>query len=165
MSLRRWMRHLFATEWGMRRAFDRPTLDAISRAIQDVEARHAGEIRFAVEAALDVPDLWRKITPRERAVHAFGQLGVWDTEANNGVLIYVLMADHDVEIVADRGLAQRVPHEDWENVCHRMEVEFRKGDFAAGAIAGVEGVGELLARHFPSAGADRDELPNQAVLL
>lgn len=165
MAARRWMRHLFATEWGMRRRFDRPTLDAISRAIQDVESRHAGEIRFAVEAALDVPDLWRGITPRERAIHAFGQLGVWDTEANNGVLIYVLMADHDVEIVADRGLARRVPQAEWEAVCHRMEDQFRKRDFAAGAIAGVQGVGELLARHFPSMGGDRDELPNQPVLL
>src|SRR5690606_35649158 len=140
-------------------------LAQIEDAISEVESRHSGEIRFAVESALEPSDLWMGVTPRERALQIFSELGVWDTELNNGVLIYVLFADHDVEILADRGIAVRVPREQWENVCHEMEAHYRAGRFAEGSVAGIQSVGRLLAQHFPHAGADRDELPNQPVLL
>jgi uncharacterized membrane protein len=165
VQLTRTLRHLFSTRWGTRRRFTPAVLRRIEAAIADVERRHAGEIRFAVETAFDLPELWYGATPRERAIQVFGHLGVWDTAGNNGVLIYVLMADRDVEIVADRAIAARVPAADWEAVCREMEAEFRDGRFAQGAEAGIAGVGRLLAAHFPGAGADRNEQPDRPVLL
>jgi uncharacterized membrane protein len=165
MSLMRALRHLFATRFGMRRRFSDSTLGAIEQAVREVEARHAGEIRFAVETALDLPELWQGVGARERALQVFGQLGVWDTEGNNGVLIYVLFAEHDVEIVADRAIAQRASQAEWDAITRRVEDEFRAGRFEAGSVAGVRAVGELLARHFPARGGDRNEQPNQPVLL
>jgi uncharacterized membrane protein len=149
----------------MRRRFSDSTLGAIEQAVREVEARHAGEIRFAVETALDLPELWQGVGARGRALQVFGQLGVWDTEGNNGVLIYVLFAEHDVEIVADRAIAQRASQAEWDAITRRVEDEFRAGRFEAGSVAGVRAVGELLARHFPARGGDRNEQPNQPVLL
>jgi uncharacterized membrane protein len=165
MALARTLRHLFATRWGTHRRFTPAVLARIESAIADVERRHAGEIRFAIETAFDLPDLWYGTTPRARAVLVFGHLGVWDTAAKNGVLIYVLMADRDVEIVADRAIADRVPQAEWEAVCREMEGHFASGRFAEGSEAGIAGVARLLARHFPGAGGDRDEQPNRPVLL
>ena len=117
-----------------------------------------------IETALDIPELWAGVTPRERALQVFSHLRVWDTELRNGVLIYVLAADRDVEIVADRG-AIRISPVEWEAACRLMEGHFRAGRFKEGAVAGVEAVGELLEREFPARGRDRDELPNQPSLL
>ena len=165
MGFRRHMRHLTTTRAVMRRAFTDEVLADIERAIQAVERQHAGEIRFVIESALDPAELRRKLKPRERALQVFGALGVWDTEANNGVLIYLLIADRDVEIVADRGIASRVPPGDWEAICREMEQHFRAGSFREGSIAGIRRVGELLGRHFPRGGNSRNELPDQPVLL
>ena len=161
----RLLKHLFATRWGTRRHFTPAVLARIEEDITRLESRHAGEIRFAVETAFDLPELWYGVTPHQRAVLVFGQLGVWDTAGNNGVLIYVLMADRVVEIVADRAIAARVPQADWDAVCRAMEGHFRAGRFAEGADAGIEGVGRLLAQHFPGPGGDRDEQPNAPVIL
>lgn len=165
MSLTRWWKHLAATPLGTRRRFPRHVLQAIEKVITTVEAQHAGEIRFVIETSLDFAALRAARSPRERAIELFGQLGVWDTENNNGVLIYLLMAEHDVEIIADRGIAARVTPTEWEALCRLMEAHFREGRFREGAIAGVEGVGALLARHFPHHGGDRNEQPNRPVLL
>jgi len=165
MNFRRLFRHLFSTRSAMRVNFNEAALSEIELAIQEVESRISGEVRFVVEAALDVDDLFADTTPRARALTVFSHLGVWDTEANNGVLIYVLLADRDVEIVADRGIARRVPQAEWENVCHEIEAHYREGRFAQGSVAGVRSVGRLLEKHFPGQGADADELPNQPVLL
>ena len=165
MSPGRALRHLFASRWGTRRRFTAGVLAQIEKSIAALERRHAGEIRFAIETAFDLPELWYGTTPRERAVAVFGHLGVWDTEGNNGVLIYVLMADRDVEIIADRALAARVRQADWDAVCREMEGHFRAGHFAEGAQAGIAGVGALLARHYPGQGADRNEQPDAPVLL
>ena len=165
MSPGRALRHLFATRWGTRRRFTAEVRSRIERDIADLERRHAGEIRFAIETAFDLPDLWYGTTPRERALAVFGQLGVWDTAGNNGVLIYVLMADRDVEIVADRALAARVPQADWDDVCRGMKGHFGAGRFAEGAQAGIAGVGTLLARHFPAQGGDSNEQPDAPVVL
>jgi uncharacterized membrane protein len=159
------LRHFATTQWGLRRRFSQGVLADVEMAIREVESRHAGEIRFAVERGLELPALLRGVTPRQRALQIFGQLGVWDTEANNGVLIYVVLADRDVEILADRGISKVVPQSDWEMVCREMEQHYRAGRFAEGSIAGVRGVGRLLERHFPGGRADADELPNQPVLL
>jgi uncharacterized membrane protein len=165
MQVARTLRHFFSTRWGTRRRFTPAARARIEAAIKAAELRHAGEIRFAVETAFDLPELWWGVTPRQRAVHVFGQLGVWDTAANNGVLIYVLMADHDVEIVADRAIAARVAQGEWDAICREMEVAFRAGRYVEGAEAGIAGVARLLARHFPGQGGDRDEQPNAPVML
>ena len=160
------VRHLCASQTGTRRRFSPTVIAAIERAIEAAELRCSGEIRFAVDTALDLPELWRGQGPRERALEVFGQLRVWDSELRNGVLIYVLMADRDVEIIADRGAVHRIAQDDWEGVCRLMEADFRGKRFVEGALAGVEAVGRLLERHFPApAGHNRDELPNQPALL
>ncbi len=161
----RFLRHLIATPLVTRQRFSPPVMDAIEAAVAAAERRTSGEIRFAVETALDVPELWRGETPRERAQEVFAELGVWDTELRNGVLLYVLMADRDVEIVADRGASARIGAADWEAVCRIMEEHFRAGRFQEGAVAGVSAVGALLERHFPPAARDRNEQPDQGVLL
>ena len=165
MKLVRLLRHLFATRWSTQRCFTPEVCRAIESAIRDVEAKHAGEIRFAVETALDVPELWRDLPSRLRAVQVFGQLGVWDTAHNNGVLIYVLMADHAVEIIADRGISTHIGAAEWDEVCRQMQAHFHEQRFREGSVAGIQGVGRLLARHFPASAAGTDELPNQPVLL
>ena len=114
--------------------------------------RTPGEIRFAIETSLAPLHVSRTISaPRARALEVFAHLRVWDTEHNNGVLIYVQLADRDVEIVADRGFEGRVSPAEWEAVCRLMEEHFRAGRFKAGSIAGVDAIGDLLARHFPGA--------------
>ncbi len=163
MSIERTFRHLFTTGWSLRRAFDAAALQAIEQAIAEAERSHGGEIRFAVEANRGAIDLVRGITPREQALEAFARLGVWDTDANNGVLIYVSWADRDVEIVADRGFNGRVTEQEWAQVCHRMEQAFARGAARQAVVEGIHATGALIARHFPA--VDRNELPNRPVLL
>jgi uncharacterized membrane protein len=165
MNPTRFLRHVFATRWTTRRRFTPQVLADVETAIRETEALHAGEIRFAVETALDMAELVDDLAPRRRAMKVFGQLGVWDTAQNNGVLIYLLLADHVVEIIADRGIATRIPQSEWDGVCREMERHYRDGRFGEGSVAGVRGVGTLLARHFPGRRRDADELPNQPVLL
>jgi uncharacterized membrane protein len=165
MTAMRLLRHLCATRAGTRRRFSDAVDAAIESAIRAAETGTSGEIRFAIETALDIADLWAGLTPRERAMQVFAQLRVWDTELRNGVLIYVLGADRDVEIVADRAAASKIPAAEWETVCRLIEGHFRAGRFEAGAIAGVAAVGGLLERHFPAVSGDRNELPNQPTLL
>ena len=167
MDWGRWFRHLFAFEHRMHRAFPPAALDAIERAIDESERTHTGEIRFAIEGALEPGRVWRGTTPRERALEVFAALGVWDTESNNGVLVYVLLADHDVEVVADRGFNAKVDSDRWSAICDDMEQYFRAGRFQEGAVAGVKAVGRLVVMHYPRppGGSDRDELPNRPALL
>ena len=166
MRLARLLRHLTYAPWRVRAAFPPATLRTIAAAIRAAEQRHGGEIRFAVEGALDLPELWRDLSPRERAIEVFSQLRVWDTENNDGVLIYLLLADRDVEIVADRGIHRRADPGAWEQVCHGMEALLRERRFDEAALHGVAGVGELLARHAPQrAPGEHNELPDWPVLL
>jgi uncharacterized membrane protein len=159
------LRHLATGSRLLQRRFPEPALRAIESAIHEGEARHAGELCFAVEAALDPLAVMRGLSPRERAIAVFSELRVWDTEQNSGVLIYVLLADRDVEIVADRGIHKRVEQGEWEAICRQMEGEFRAGRFESGALTGIRAVSELLARHFPPTGRTRNELPNRPVIL
>ncbi len=159
------MQHLSSGRAAVRRAFPPRALDAIERAIRETEARHNGQIRFAVEAALDLSPLLAGQTARERAVEVFSQLRVWDTEHNNGVLVYLLLADRDVEIVADRGIHVRLGAETWEVICREMEAAFREGRFEAGVLAGMHAVGEHLARHFPARNGKPNEMPDRPVVL
>jgi uncharacterized membrane protein len=169
MQLGRLFRHVAATHWRTRRLFPSSTLDAIEQAIARAEQAHAGEIRFAVETALTPHHVWHGVDPRRRALAVFAELHVWDTELNNGVLIYVLLADRSVEIVADRGLQGRVRPAEWEAVCRLMEEHYRAGRFESGSIAGVDAVGALLARHFPAEtkrpADQQNQLPDRPTLL
>jgi uncharacterized membrane protein len=163
MSARRVLRHLFATGWSLRRDFDRAALAAIENVIALTELTHGGEIRFAIEASFGAPELMRGVTARQRALQVFAQLGVWDTEANNGVLIYVLWAEHDVEIVADRGFNGRVSAQQWADICQRMEHFFAQGKAQQAVTEGIRATGALIAQHYPR--TDHDELPNRPVLM
>jgi len=165
MSFGRRLRHLFTSGGSVRRAFPDASLARIEQAIARTESLHRGQVCFAIEAALDGPSLWTGQSAADRAVEAFGHLRVWDTELNNGVLIYLLWADHDVEIVADRGIHCRVGSDGWEAVCRQMEAAFREGRFEQGALAGIEAVGALLAAHYPGDGTERNELSDRPVLL
>ena len=165
MSLKRIMRHLSSGRATVRRVFPRQALDAIEQTIRETETRHDGQIRFAVEAALDLSPLLAGQTARERAIEVFSQLRVWDTEHNNGVLIYLLLADRDVEIVADRGIHVRLGNEVWEAICREMEKAFRSGHFEAGLLAGIHAVGEHMGRHFPARSGKPNEMPDSPVVL
>jgi hypothetical protein len=151
MQLARLIKHAAATHWRTRMLFPARVLDAIEQAIKRIEAAHRGEIRFAIETALTPWQVLCGLTSRARALEAFAHLKVWDTELNNGVLIYVQLADRSVEIVADRGFAGRVAQGEWDAVCRLMEQHFRAGSYEAGSIAGVDAIGALLARHYPAA--------------
>jgi uncharacterized membrane protein len=164
MQFMRLLRHVAAPHWRTRLKFPKSTLDAIEAAVSRAERMHQGEICFAIETALAPLHVVNDLTSRARALEVFGRLHVWDTEHNNGVLIYVQLADRDVEIVADRGLRAVSPAE-WEGVCRLMEDHFKAGRFEAGSVAGVDAVGTLLARHYPPAAVAQSDMlestPNQ----
>lgn len=161
MDLARIARHLLMTPGRLRKALPQRALAAIETAIAESEGQHAGQIRFAAEGALEAMPLFRGQSARERAIEVFAQLKVWDTEHNNGVLIYLLLADRDVEIVVDRGIAARIGDEQWARVCRDMEAAFRQGDYARAVIGGILAVTRHLASRFPAAGAHRNELPDE----
>ena len=169
MPVGRLIRHAVATHWRTRVLFPSATLDAIEKAIARAERTHAGEIRFAIETALAPLHILNDTAPRARALEVFAHLRVWDTEHNNGVLIYVQVADRDVEIVADRGFEGRVSPAEWAAVCRLMEEHFRAGRFEAGSIAGVDAIGSLLTRHFPpnlkAVSQSHNQLPDRPTLL
>jgi uncharacterized membrane protein len=167
MDWKRLFRHTVARRGTLRGAFPPATLEAIERAIAEFELTHSAEIRFAIEGALEPAEVWLGKTPRQRALEVFAALGVWDTEANNGVLIYLLLADRDVEIVADRGFNGKVSAAEWSTVCDAMERDLRAGKYETAALDGVREASTLLARHFPPVpgGRDQDELPNRPAVL
>ncbi|WP_434032690.1 TPM domain-containing protein [Cupriavidus sp. a3] len=158
-------RHLMMTHWHVHHAFPRETLNAIEEAIKLSEAMHGGEIRFALEGALHSTALLNGQSARTRAIEVFSQLHVWDTEQNNGVLIYLLLADHDVEIVADRGVHARVGADAWEIICREMEARFRHGEYQAGVIAGIQAVTRHMTQHFPARDHCQNELADKTVIL
>jgi uncharacterized membrane protein len=165
MELKRFWRHVLMSPLKARRAFPPETLDAIERAVKAAEARHRGEVCFVVEAELTTAQLWRSLDSRARALEVFAAQGVWNTAENNGVLIYVLLADRKVEVVADRGIDARVSQAEWQAVCRLMEEHFRAGRFRDGAVAGVEAVAVLLAREFPAGEGERNELSDRPVVM
>ena len=165
MGIKHIGRHLLQHRWRERRDFPPSVLAAIEVAIKAGEATHLGQVRFVVEGALDGAPLFRNQPARERALDIFSQLRIWDTAHNNGVLIYLLLADRDVEIVADRGIDAHVGTAGWEKICAAMETEFRSGQFERGVIKGIEAVSRQLATHFPATGAGRNELPDTPVVI
>jgi len=165
MDLARVLKHLFVPGWVARRAFPAAVLARIEDAVRESERTHRGELRFVAEGDLDLLPVLRGLTARERALEVFAGLGVWDTAENSGVLVYVQLVDHRIEIVADRGIAARVAQSEWDAVCRRMETAFRGGDYEGGALVGIREITALLARHFPPGAANPDELPDRPVVL
>ena len=165
MELARFWRHTLMSPLAARRLFPESTLDALQARVAQCEQHHRGEIRFVIEAELHTGQLWRELSSRDRAREVFAAQGVWNTAENNGVLIYLLLADRRVEIMADRGIAARVADSEWAAICRMMETHFRDGRFEAGALAGVDAVCELLTRHFPGAGARPNELEDRPSLI
>ncbi len=165
MSIKRIGRHLLEHHWRVRRIFTPRVLAAIEAAIKASEAAHSGQIRFVVEGALDGAPLFRNQSARERALDIFSRLRIWDTAHNNGVLIYLLLADRDFEIVADRGIDAKVGAADWEKICVEMEGDFKAGNFERGVIKGIEAVSRLMAGHFPAERGGRNELPDAPVVI
>ena len=139
----------------------------LSLRVSDSERLHCGEIRLCIEAAMPPSYTERNAPPRERALSLFGKLRVWDTEANNGVLIYLLLAERAIEVVADRGVARLVEADHWQSIVADMQVEFRQRHFEAGLLKAVDAVDTLLMRHFalPERTDNPDELPNRPQLL
>ena len=165
MGIRRIGKHLIEHRWRVRRIFPPQVLASIEAAIKAGEATHSGQLRFVVEGALDGAPLFRDQPARERALDVFSRLRIWDTAHNNGVLIYLLLADRDVEIVADRGIDALVGAAGWEEICTAMETDFRAANFEAGVVKGIDAVSRLLAAHFPKHGPGSNELPDAPVVM
>ncbi|HYF44275.1 MAG TPA: TPM domain-containing protein [Ramlibacter sp.] len=165
-KIRRILKHRWLDESDTRRAIPPELVERLTRRVAASEKRHTGEVRIYVEAGLPISYLWRGATPRERAVAVFGKLGIWDTEANNGVLIYLLLAEHAIELVADRGLNAKVDAQEWQRIVQRMGSAFRESRFEDGLTQALEEVSALLVQHFPAApgGANANELPDAPVL-
>lgn len=164
----RWWRHLGTGAWAVRRRFDNAALDRIQEAIRRSEALHRGEIRFAVEACLTPRELLAGLQPRDRAWQLFADHRLWDTEHNNGVLIYLLWADRAVEIIADRGAHRAVDPQVWLQACAALRRRLREGESVAGVIEAVDLIGEALTRQYPLSDAslvDADELSNAPIVL
>jgi uncharacterized membrane protein len=165
MGIGRIGRHLLQHRWRERKIFPPKVLAAIEQAIKAGEATNSGQIRFVVEGALDGVPLFRDQPARDRALDIFAQLRIWDTAHNNGVLIYLLLADRNVEIVADRGIDAKVGAAGWQKICADMETDFKAGNFESGVIKGIEAVSRQLAAYFPPHGAGRNELPDAPVVI
>ncbi len=163
--IKRLFRHLFIWPGIISRYFPVETMRRIEAAIAKSESMHLGEICFVVETNLHVFDIFRKKSAKKRAVEVFSQRQVWDTEQNNGVLIYLLLADHDFEILADRGIHHHVGGAGWEQICQEMEKLFRQGLFEAGVLYGIAQIGERLTQHYPANGKGINELHNAPIII
>ena len=172
----RWCRLLLRQLWQGEQAAWQAVPDAMAermmRRVQASEQRHTGQIRVCVEGALPLSYAWRagrgapvSAVVRQRALAWFGRLQVWDTEANNGVLIYLLLTEHRIEIVADRGLQRYVSTQDWQDVVSRLGTHLRSSDFEGGLTQALEEVSVLLVQHFPQAPGtpEMNELPDLIV--
>jgi uncharacterized membrane protein len=164
-TMTRLWRHFVTDRGDVHRRFSGDEFERIQRAIAEGEKQHAGQVCFAIEAALPLIRVSRRLRPRVRALEIFGLLRIWDTEANDGVLLYVLLADHAVEIVADRGIHARVGDAAWQTICHRIEAAFRAGRFADGVEQGIVEISALLAKHSPRIGPGRNEISDAPVVL
>jgi uncharacterized membrane protein len=160
------LRHRWLDDRDVAKLMPPELMQRLARRVAASERRHSGEIRICVEAGLPLSYLWREATARERAVAMFGKMRVWDTEANNGVLIYLLLAERSIEIVADRGLNQHVSQEAWREIVGRMSFAFREARYEDGLTQALEEVSALLVQHFPLADnqSDRNELPDEPTL-
>ncbi len=167
VKLQRFFTHMFYPLTASRLKLSANDLEELTQAVRTSEQRHSGEVRVVIEAALDASDLRAGRTSRERAEELFSELRIWDTEENCGILLYILGADRQFEIVADRGIAAQVSQSEWERISHLIEEKFHSGAFLAGLKLGLQEISALLAQHFPAANHDtsRNELPDKPLVL
>ncbi|HEX4856024.1 MAG TPA: TPM domain-containing protein [Limnobacter sp.] len=165
MDFKRILRHLLIAERHAKRIFTARHLEQIAQTIKASERFHSGEIRFAVESSLEFQPLLRSQTARQRAIEVFSRLRVWDTEHNNGVLIYILLADHAIEIVADRGIHSKVGTACWESLCRDIQASFSNQQFGEGSTVCVQAISKLLIEHFPDDGGGQNELPDTPIII
>lgn len=157
--------HLVSNPWQVRRCFSVEAMRRIEQAIAVSERSHNGEVRFVVEAGLHPYEILFKKTPRKRAIELFGRLNIWDTEHNNGILLYLLLADKDVEIVADRGIDRLVGYDNWDAICRDMESLFKKGEYEAAVLQGIAKISAYLQRHFPHETSRKNEISDKPLVL
>ncbi len=165
LMLRRWFSHFTTTHFTLRRCFPAELMNAIDAAITASEQSHRAEIRFAIETALPLGHLWRGVSCKERAREIFSRLGMADTAAHNGILVYVLLAERDIEIVADHGFDGKVAERVWDDICSSIAAAFRNAEYGRGSIQAIGRLSELAVVHFPPGPDNRDELPNRPVVL
>ncbi len=165
VNIKRWLRHCFSIKWGWRQRFPVATLSSIERAVADSERLHRGELCFVIENAMPGEKVWRGLSAFQRALEVFAEQGVWDTEENTGVLIYLCLADREVHILADRGVNRCVQAGQWERIVEVMQNEFRHNRFQQGALLGVAQVTDILVKHFPAGDANQNELPNSPAVI
>lgn len=163
--LKRFFRHVWMSPIILKRQFPAATLLAIGSAVAEGEKSHRGQVRFVIEAELTTGQLWEGISARQRAIDVFSLLRIWDTEENNGVLVYLLLADRKVEIVADRGIHRRAGDERWRAICREIEHHFRKGDFLGGSVTGIQKISAELAFYFPATGEQQNEQADTPVVM
>jgi len=163
--LKRLMKHLFIWPGIVKQYFPKESMQRIENAIALSERTHFGEICFVVESNLHAFDIVRKVSAKKRAIEIFSKFHVWDTAQNNGVLIYLLLADHDFEILADRGIHHHVGNEGWEQISREMEKHFKRGDFELGVLHGIAKITEHLDRHFPAETKNANELSNAPIVI
>jgi uncharacterized membrane protein len=161
----RWLKHTFILPWYWRLKFPVSVLSAIEKAVRQSETEHRGELRFAIENALAPGWVWQGMKARQRAWQVFSNLRVWDTEENSGVLIYILLADREVDIIADRGICKLVEQSEWDRIAAIMKAEYAQGRFQDGSLAGINEITKLLAKHFPADVTNMNELPNRPVII
>lgn len=164
-KFKRWCTHTFIAPWRVRKLFPKATLKAIETAIQQSETQHSGELRFAIENSLSTRQILAGVSSRQRALEIFSNLRVWDTEENSGVLIYLLLAERTVHIIADRGINRLVAQSEWDAIVQAMQMEFKQGNFQAGSVLGIEQITALLAQHFPATADNPNELPDTPVII
>lgn len=164
-KIKRWFLHAFTPPWRQRVLFPKTTLKAIETAIAQSETTHNGELRFAIENALSSGQVWNGLSSHQRALELFAKLHVWDTEENSGVLIYLLLAERTVHIIADRGINKRVTQAEWDDIARAMQTEFRSGNFQRGSLLGIERITALLASHFPATTPKINELSDAPIIL
>ena len=163
--LSRLFRHVTTTTAAGRRVFPPRTLQAIEEAIEDGETRHRAEVHMIIEPALDMQAVLSRMTSRERARELFSDYRIWDTEENCGVLMYINLADHKVEIVADRGVGREIPAGEWETICRTMTQGFARGEYHDSVIHALTRLNASLEQHYPDDGSTRNQLPNRPVML
>jgi hypothetical protein len=158
--------HLVSGPWSIRRSFPGDALDHVEQAVERGETQHSAELRVAVEHSFNFRSLLLDpLAPRERAIDVFSLLRVWDTEQNNGVLIYILLADQDVEIIADRGAAARIEQAVWDKACEIMRESFQYGKFEEGTVNAIDYLNKELALVFVPGATNPNELPNRPAIL
>ena len=161
-------RHWLSSSSAGQRAFPATTLSAIGEAITAGELTHRGEVRLIVEHGMPLDDVWADLSNRQRALSLFAEHGVWDTEDNCGVLVYINLAEHKVDIVADRGISRRIDQATWQAICNTMTDGYKRGNFHQSTLTAVGQINTLLCQHFPTnsaSGPDRNELPDHPIVL